>query len=48
LTQLRLKAKKQLLENLQNLYALSKIYGWKIEDNHFKKNLESDLVLFKD
>ena len=48
LTQLRLKAKKQLLENLQNLYALSKIYGWKVEDNRLKKNLESDLVLFKD
>ncbi len=48
LTRLRLKAKKQLLENLQNLYALSKIYGWKVEDNRLKKNLESDLVLFKD
>ncbi len=48
LTQLRLKAKKQLLENLQNLYALSKIYGWKVEDDHLRKNLESDLVLFKD
>ena len=48
LSQLRLKAKKQLLENLQNLYALSKIYGWKVEDNHLKQNLESDLVLFKD
>jgi len=48
LTQLRLKAKKQLLENLQNLYALSKIYGWKVEDNRLKKNLEADLVLFKD
>ncbi len=48
LTQLRLKAKKQLLENLRNLYVLSKIYGWKIEDNHLKQNLESDLVLFKD
>ncbi len=48
LTQLRLKAKKQLLENLQNLYALSKIYGWKVEDNNLKQNLESDLVLFKD
>ena len=47
LTQLRLKAKKQLLENLQNLYALSKIYGWKVEDNRLKKNLEADLVLFK-
>ncbi len=48
LTKLRLKAKKQLLENLQNLYALSKIYDWKVEDNHLKKNLESDLVLFMD
>ncbi len=48
LTQLRLKAKKQLLENLQNLYALSKIYGWKVKDNHLKQNLESDLLLFKD
>ncbi len=47
LTQLRLKAKKQLLENLQNLYALSKIYGWKVEDQHLKQNLQSDLVLFK-
>ena len=47
LTQLRLKAKKQLLENLQNLYALSKIYGWTVKDNHLKKNLESDLILFK-
>ncbi len=48
LSQLRLKAKKQLLENLQNLYVLSEIYGWKVEDNHLKQNLESDLVLFKD
>ena len=48
LTQLRLRAKKQLLENLQNLYALSKIYGWKVKDNRLKKNLEADLVLFKD
>ncbi len=47
LSQLRLQAKKQLLENLQNLYFLSKIYGWKVEDNHLKQNLESDLVLFK-
>jgi len=45
LTQLRLKAKKQLLENLQNLYALSKIYGWKVEDNHLMQNLKSDLLL---
>ena len=45
LSQLRLKAKKQLLENLQNLYVLSKIYGWKVEDEHLMQNLKSDLLL---
>ncbi len=45
LSELRLKAKKQLLENLQNLYILSKIYGWKVEDNHFMRNLKSDLLM---
>jgi len=45
LAQLRLKAKKQLLENLQNLYILSKVYGWKVEDNHLMQNLKSDLLL---
>jgi len=45
LTELRLKAKKQLLQNLQNLYILSKIYGWKIEDNHYMQNLKSDLLM---
>jgi len=45
LAQLRLKAKKQLLENLQNLYILSKVYGWKVEDNHLMRNLKSDLLL---
>jgi len=44
LSELRLKAKKQLLENLQNLYILSKIYGWKVEDNHFMQNLKLDLL----
>ena len=48
ISQLRLKAKQQLLENLRNLYVLSSIYGWKVEDNHLKQNLESDLLLFKD
>ena len=45
IAQLRLKAKKQLLENLQNLYILSKVYGWKVEDNHLMRNLKSDLLL---
>ena len=45
LSQLRLKAKKQLLENLQNLYVLSKIYGWKVEDEHLMQNLKSDLLI---
>jgi len=45
LSELRLKAKKQLLQNLQNLYILSKIYGWKIEDNHYMRNLKSDLLM---
>jgi len=45
LAQLRLKAKKQLLENLQNLYILSKVYGWKVEDNHLMRNLKSDLLM---
>jgi len=45
LSELRLKAKKQLLLNLQNLYFLSKVYGWKIEDNHLMQNLKSDLLL---
>jgi len=45
IAQLRLKAKKQLLENLQNLYILSKVYGWKVEDNHLMQNLKSDLLL---
>jgi len=45
LSELRLKAKKQLLENLQNLYILSKVYGWKVEDNHFMQNLKSDLLM---
>ncbi len=45
LSKLRLKAKKQLFENLQNLYILSKVYGWKIEDNNLMQNLKSDLLL---
>lgn len=45
LSQLRLKAKKQLLENLKNLYILSKIYGWKVEDEHLMQNLKSDLLI---
>jgi hypothetical protein len=45
LSELRLKAKKQLLQNLQNLYFLSKVYGWKIKDNHLMQNLKSDLLL---
>ena len=42
---LRLKAKKQLLKNLQNIYLLSSIYGWKVEDNHYLQNLKSDLII---
>ncbi len=45
LSELRLKAKRQLFENLQNLYILSKIYGWKVEDNHLMQNLKSDLLM---
>ncbi len=45
LSQLRLKAKKQLLNNLQNLYIISKVYGWRIDDNHLMQNLKSDLLL---
>jgi len=45
ISELRLKAKKQLLENLKNLYILSKVYGWKIEDNHLMQNLKSDLLI---
>ncbi len=45
LSKLRLKAKKQLFENLQNLYILSNVYGWKIEDNNLMQNLKSDLLL---
>ena len=45
LSELRIKAKKQLLQNLQNLYILSKIYGWKVEDNHYMQNLKSDLLM---
>jgi len=46
LYQLRSKAKKQLFENLQNLYLLSKVYGWKIEDNHLMRNLKTDLLIY--
>ena len=45
ISELRLKAKKQLMENLENIYLLSKIYGWKIEDNHYYRNLKSDLII---
>ncbi len=44
-TELRIKAKKQLLQNLQNLYILSGVYGWKVEDNHYLRNLKSDLLI---
>jgi len=45
LTTLRLQAKKQFLENLENLYLLSKVLGWKIEDNHLMQNLQADTTL---
>ena len=38
LSEVRKKAKRQLLKNLQNIYALSKIYGWKVQEaENFRK-----------
>ncbi len=40
LSDLHQKAKKQLIKNLANIYALSKIYGWKVQE-------EEDFIKFK-
>ncbi len=39
------KAKKQLIKNLQNIYVLSKIYGWKVEESPDFINFKSKLGL---
>jgi len=45
LTDLKKKAKKQLFKNLQNIYALSKIYGWKVEEKQDFIKFKQELAL---
>jgi hypothetical protein len=45
LSNLKKKAKKQFIKNLENLYALSKIYGWKVEEDKSFKKFKSEIDL---
>ncbi len=45
LSGLQTKAKIQLLKNLQNIYALSKIYGWKVKEGEDFKEFKNSVSL---